>query len=68
LKARLLETASGFGKAYLNLVVDEVRLDGSELHIKGSYAALARAITLTKEGKMGEVPRFRTRVGCRTAS
>ena len=29
LKARLLDTESGFGKAYLNLLVDEVRLDVS---------------------------------------
>ena len=28
LRARLLDTASGFGKAYLNLLVDEIRLDG----------------------------------------
>ena len=43
LRARLLDTASGFGKAYPNLLVDEVRLDGSERRIKGSYRALARA-------------------------
>jgi hypothetical protein len=42
----------------LNLLVDEVRLDGSKLHIKGSYGALARAIKLSKEGKLGEVPSF----------
>ena len=53
-----MDTASGFGKAYLNLLVDEVRLDGSKLHIKGSYGALARAITLAKEGKLVEVPSF----------
>ena len=58
MKSRLLDTASGFGKAYLNLLVDEVRLDGSKLHIKGSYGALARAITLAKEGKLVEVPSF----------
>lgn len=33
LRARLLDTGSGFGKAYLNLRVDEIRLDGDKLHI-----------------------------------
>jgi len=27
----LFDTTSGFGKAYLNLLVDEMRLDGNEL-------------------------------------
>jgi len=58
LRARLLDTASGFGKAYPNLLVDEVRLDGSERRIKGSYRALARAITLSKEAKPDAVPSF----------
>jgi len=47
-----LGTASGFGKAYLNLLVDEVRLDGSELRIKGSCSAFARAVTLSKVGEV----------------
>ena len=58
LRSRLLDTASGFGKAYLNLLVDEIRLNGSELHIQGSYRALARAVSLSKEGKLGNVPSF----------
>ena len=58
LRTRLLDTASGFGKAYLNLLVDEIRLDGNELHIKGSDRALARAVSLSKEGKLGGVPSF----------
>ena len=58
LRARLLDTASGFGKAYLNLLVDEIRLDGNELHVQGSYRALARAVSLSKEGKLGDVPSF----------
>ena len=37
LRARLLDTTSGFGKAYLNLLVDEIRLDGDELHMQSSY-------------------------------
>ena len=58
LRTRLLDTASGFGKAYLNLLVDEIRLDGNELHVQGSYRALARAVSLSKEGKLGDVPSF----------
>ena len=58
LRTRLLDTTSGFGKAYLNLLVDEMRLDGNELYIKGSHRALARAVSISKEGKPGEVPSF----------
>ena len=58
LRTRLLDTNSGFGKAYLNLLVDEVKLIGNELHVKGSYGALARAVSLAKEGKLGMVPSF----------
>jgi DNA invertase Pin-like site-specific DNA recombinase len=58
LQTRLLDTASGFGKAYLNLLVDEIRLDGNELRIQGNYGALARAVSLSKEGKLDKVPSF----------
>ncbi|MBI4192946.1 MAG: recombinase zinc beta ribbon domain-containing protein [Betaproteobacteria bacterium] len=58
LRSRLLDTASGFGKAYINLLVDEIRLDGNKLHIQGSYRALARAVSLSKEGKLDTVPSF----------
>ena len=57
-RVRLLDTTPGFGEANLNMLVDEVRLDGNELHIKGSYGALARAVTLSRKGKLGEVPSF----------
>ena len=58
LRTRLLDRASGFGKAYINLLVDEIRLDGSKLHIQGSYRALARAVSMSKEGKLDSVPSF----------
>lgn len=58
LRTRLLDTASRFGKAYLNLLVDDIRLDGNELHVKGSYRALVRAVSLSKEGKLDIVPSF----------
>jgi len=54
----VIDTASGFGKAYLNPLLDEIRLDGDELHIQGSYRALARAVSLSKEGKLDTVPSF----------
>ena len=53
-----VDTTSGFGKAYLNLLVDEIRLDGNQLRIQGSYRSLARAVSLAKEGKLGTVPSF----------
>ncbi len=58
LRERLLDTSSGFGKAYVNLLLDEIRLDGNVLRIKGSYSALARAVTLSKQGKLEQVPSF----------
>ena len=58
LRTRLLDPSSGFGKAYLNLLIDEIRLDGDELRIQGSYGALARAVSLSKEGKLDKVPSF----------
>jgi len=30
--------------------VDEIRLDGNQLRIQGSYRSLARAVSLPKEG------------------
>jgi hypothetical protein len=41
LKARLLDRSSGFGKRHLRLLVDEIRVMGKEIRIKGSYSALA---------------------------
>jgi len=58
LRARLLDTASGFGEAYLIHQQIEIRLDEDELHVKGSYRALARAVSLSKEGKLDTVPSF----------
>ena len=49
-----LRPASGFGKAYLNLLVDEIRLDGDELHVKGSIALARREV--------GHSAQLRTRV------
>jgi hypothetical protein len=60
-RTRLLDTASGFGKAYLSLLVDKIRLDGNELHVRGNYRALTRAVSLSKEGKLDDDQRHSPR-------
>ena len=52
----LLEDASGFGKAYLKLFVDEIRLEGKTVILRGSNGALARAIAQDDRGPSGGVP------------
>ena len=54
----MLDRDSGFGKAYINPLLDKIRLDSSKLYIRGSYRALARAVSLSKEGKLDTVPSF----------
>ena len=58
LKQRMRNPDTGLAKAYLNLVVDEIRLQGNELRIRGSYSRLASAIDLGSGMKPGEVPSF----------
>jgi len=38
------DKASNFGKEYLKLLVDEIRIAKEKVHLKGSYAALAGAL------------------------
>jgi len=56
LKGRLTDSDSGLGKAYLRLVVDEIRLDGDQLTVRGSYGKLADALGALKGTELGEVP------------
>ena len=56
LKDRLTDPNSGLGKAYLRLVVDEIRLDGDQLTVRGSYGKLAEALGALKRMELGEVP------------
>ena len=56
LEARLKDVRNGFGKAYLRLLVDEIRLEGNELKIRGSYAQLGDAFGMLEKMKLGEVP------------
>jgi len=58
LRSKLLDRNSKFGKEYLKLLVNEIRIEGNEAQISGSYAALAGAIAETKKGTLGRVPTF----------
>ena len=41
LRAKLLDRSSRFGKDYLKLLVNDIKIDGNEAQISGSYDALA---------------------------
>ena len=58
LKERFGDATSGLGKAYLRLLVDEIRLAGNELVISGSHRRLADAIGFMQKRKLGQVPSF----------
>ena len=58
LKERFSDPTSGLGKAYLRLLVDEIRLDGNALVVTGSHRRLADAIGFMQKRKLGEVPSF----------
>jgi site-specific DNA recombinase len=58
LKERFTDRTSGLGKAYLRLLVDEIKLDGNELTVRGSHRRLADAIGFMQKRKLGEVPSF----------
>ncbi len=57
LRTRLLDKSSGFGKGYLKLLVDEVRIEGKQAIMQGSYENLAYAVGSSKEASE-EVPTF----------
>ena len=57
LKARLLDAKSGFGRGYLKLLVDEIRVNGNQAIMQGSYENLAYAVGCSKESSK-EVPSF----------
>jgi site-specific DNA recombinase len=58
IRSKLLDRSSRFGKDYLNLLVNEIKIDGNEAHISGSYNALASAVAETKKGSPLRVPTF----------
>ena len=47
-----------FAKRYLQVLVDEIVVDGDTATMRGSYAALANAIAEKKKGTSKEVPSF----------
>ena len=49
LRSKLLDRESRFGKEYLKLLVNEIRINGDEAQISGSYAVLAGAIAEIKK-------------------
>ena len=59
LKERFQDKASNFGKEYLKLLVDEIRIAKKEVHLSGSHAALAGALCGgSKLGSLSGVPSF----------
>ncbi|CAG4883405.1 conserved protein of unknown function [Georgfuchsia toluolica] len=60
LRQRLLSGDRGFAKSYLNLLVDEIVVEGKLATVRGSYAALARAAAMDekKVGHSKQVPTF----------
>ena len=56
LKERFQDKASNFGKEYLKLLVDEIRIVKQKVHLTGSYAALAGALFGSELGSLPGVP------------
>jgi hypothetical protein len=50
LRARLMDEESGFGKRYLQLLVEEIRVEGDQVVIRGSDAAMARVVAGSSKG------------------
>ncbi len=55
LRAKLLDEDSGFGRQYLRLLVQEIRVEGRTVVIRGSNAALAGVAFEKSEGSLDEV-------------
>jgi len=58
LRDKMLDKESNFRKEYLRLLVDEVSIEGNEVRIRGSHAALAGVLHKTKVGHLEGVPTF----------
>ncbi len=57
LKERFQDKASNFGKEYLKLLVDEIRIVKEEVHLTGSLASLAGALCGgSEQGTLPRVP------------
>ena len=55
---RLMDTESGFGKVYLKLFLEEIRLEGKTIILRGSNGTLARAIAEKEMSVSDAVPRL----------
>ena len=58
LKSKFFDRASIFSKEYLKLLVDEIRVQQRQITIRGSYLALAHALSTKKLGNPEWVPSF----------
>ena len=58
IREKLNDRSSQFGKEYLRLLVDEIKVDGNDIRLTGSYAALSSTLERTKAGHSQRVPAF----------
>jgi hypothetical protein len=58
LRERLRDKSSSLGKDYLRLLVNEIRVEGREVLIKGGYHPIAGIIATKKVGPLEGVPTF----------
>ncbi len=58
LRVKMLDPRSEFGRRYLRLLVEEVRVEGRSVVMRGSHAAVAQAVGAGKLDSLGAVPRF----------
>ncbi len=61
LKKRFNDPPSGFGKAYIKLLVDEIRIEKKQAVMSGSYGVLAQVVSgASSESPAASVPIFTT--------
>ncbi len=58
LRAKMLDPRSDFGRRYLRLLVEEIRVQGSSVVMRGNQAALAEAVGTRNLNSLDGVPRF----------
>ena len=58
LRAKMLDPRSDLGKRYLHLLVEEIRVEGNVVLMRGSHAGLAQAVGTKRLDTSEEVPRF----------
>jgi len=58
LRERLMDRSSSLGKEYLRLLVDEIRVEGKQVVIKGGYHPIPGIIATKKVGTLEGMPAF----------